>query len=208
MLPYPQNSPSGCLQRPYGLKVTRSIVVDLLGPVFGVCLRSVVVDRAAVPKTAVDKDGHTITRENDVGSTPQLLNRSSIDEIPTTSCVQKSADCELRSCIATFVGPHRRPYRRRRRPAGRLWHRDRLPRALGGSTSAFSGDPGSSTAGAGSDSRPQRAAATPPGRGTHGAGLELRCSLEKTTHARGLTCRRAVNHFAHELVQIIFRERG
>lgn len=56
------------------------------------CLRSDVVNGAAMPEAAVDEDCQAVAREDDVCGSSKLSNRSAVDEVPSSLRVEQSTD--------------------------------------------------------------------------------------------------------------------
>jgi hypothetical protein len=53
---------------------------------------------AAVPEAAIDEDGDAASDKDEVGSPVQVSERTEIDAVPGTACVQRSSETQLGFC--------------------------------------------------------------------------------------------------------------
>lgn len=105
-----------------GLCVPAPIALDLGGPIFSVDLGRGVVSGTAMPKAAVHEDSNPSGGEDHVSGTSYVLQGSAVDEVAQSASVDRSAECELWTCVAPAVGPHARANPRRGRPGSLFGH--------------------------------------------------------------------------------------
>lgn len=81
VFPHSYRQPSSVLQPLVGIRIACLIRGDLGRPVRRIHLRSGVVTRTAVPETAIDKDGHLLGREHNVGRSVKFWQGPPIDVV-------------------------------------------------------------------------------------------------------------------------------
>ena len=77
VLPDTHNVPACLFQELVGFVIAPTVLLDLVGPIVGVCLGDRVVVWASMPEASVEEDGNSSSRENDVGSPANCRHRSS-----------------------------------------------------------------------------------------------------------------------------------
>jgi len=127
VLPGAQDSPSRLDKPTISVAIPGAIGLDLRPPPVRVCLGPGDVIRASVPEAAVDVDGDSPSREDDVCAAPEARNRSAVDTEAKPAPVKLGPHRELRGGVALARRLHpaqriRRGCRRNARPA----HRTRI----------------------------------------------------------------------------------
>lgn len=77
VLPDTYNVPACLFQELIGFVIALTVLLDLVGPIVGVCLSDRVVIWASMPEASVEEDGNPGSRKNDVGSPANCRHRSS-----------------------------------------------------------------------------------------------------------------------------------
>jgi hypothetical protein len=91
MLPNSTDHPVGLFESAVRVKVSLSVPLQFFSPPVGIAVRPRGVLGAAVPKTAVDKDGHPNHRKNKVGLSSYLWDWPSMDVVSEATPVQSAA---------------------------------------------------------------------------------------------------------------------
>lgn len=108
MLPEPQDSPPKRLELFACHQIALDVARNLGSPVVDVGARLDVMDRAAMPETAVNIDSNFLFGEDDVGlAAPVFLIGRVVDSVPQTGTMEAASDSKLRCCVAATVGFHR-----------------------------------------------------------------------------------------------------
>ncbi len=106
MLPDAKHTPSGLYEHLVNLPVSRDVAPKLLPPKCRVCSRGRVMVRAAVPETAVEKNGDLTTREHYVSRAADLRNGSRIHAVPKPKTVKFSPQRHLGPGVSRAVCQH------------------------------------------------------------------------------------------------------
>jgi hypothetical protein len=106
MFPETENGPARLSERVVGVAISQPVPLDFGAPVIGVCSRRSAVFGATVPKAAVDEDGDTLCRKDQVGGPTQAGYRPSADSISQTHRVDTLPNCEFRPRVPRAVGQH------------------------------------------------------------------------------------------------------
>lgn len=97
---------------PFKLEICATIAIhirsELALPESAIRLREHAVVGARVPKAAVDEDGNTLGREEDVHLRAQTYDRTSMNAVTQSAREQLSTYRSLRACVSRPIGTHRR----------------------------------------------------------------------------------------------------
>jgi hypothetical protein len=100
MLPRTDHSPPGPAEPSISVGISRTILLDLLTPEFGIGLRPGTVFGASVPKAAIDKNGQPIPTKQDIGTPSHSWKRGSVDTVPKTCSMEERPYSHLGAGIA------------------------------------------------------------------------------------------------------------
>jgi hypothetical protein len=103
MLPDPNAYPSSVLETLVGVAVTRHVAVYFVRPELRVCNGNSVMLRAAMPKTSIEENGNSGSREDQVSGAPKVLQRSCRDSIAKPETVNNRTQRHLRLGVSAFV---------------------------------------------------------------------------------------------------------
>lgn len=87
--------------------VPSAVVLDLLGPKLGSCLRHDEVLGTAMPEATIDEDVQTDFGEYNVGSPTTVERQLMVHSEPQARSMQQSSERKLGCCVTAAVGLHR-----------------------------------------------------------------------------------------------------
>lgn len=114
VFPYAYDDPASRSKRPVVSPVARRVPSDLFAPVARVCARLSAVDRAAVPKAAVDESYDPFPCEGDVRATRERWQRPHVLTEAEPRAVENRPHRGFRPRVERSVPEHDRPHGRRR----------------------------------------------------------------------------------------------
>lgn len=106
VLPDPHGQPTGRDQEFICLPISLNIAFQLGSPVAGVGLGIGGVVGAAMPKAAVDEDGHACGAEDDVGGSTYSVERAGRHTVAEPSSVEEPPKCQFWPGVPRAVCPH------------------------------------------------------------------------------------------------------